>query len=184
MAQAPSDDRPLAFDDLTAWFARGGKPPADFRVGAEHEKFVFRVADDAPVPYEGEAGIHALLEGLKRFGWAGTYELNEAGGQTLIGLSRGMANVSLEPGGQFELSGAPLPTMHDICEETGAHLTEVKAVAEELGLEMRDVLEKIGNSKLGDANAAPALQAARSDPSSTVRAHAELALHALSAADA
>jgi len=134
MAQAPSDDRPLSFDDLTAWFAQGGKDPAEFRVGAEHEKFVFRTADDAPVPYEGEAGIHALLEGLKRFGWTGTYELNDFGGETLIGLSRGMANVSLEPGGQFELSGAPLATMHDICEETGAHLDEVKTVAGELGL--------------------------------------------------
>ena len=107
--------------------------PADFRVGAEHEKFVFRVGSHAPVPYEGEAGIQALLEGLMRFGWAGTYE-HGAAGETLIGLSRGMANISLEPGGQFELSGAPLGTMHDICEETGQHLEEVKAVADELGL--------------------------------------------------
>lgn len=129
MAGTEADDRPLTLDDLTAWFAAGCKPPSEFRVGAEHEKFVFRVADRAPVPYEGEAGIRALLEGLMRFGWEGTYE-----GQTLIGLSRGMANISLEPGGQFELSGAPLPTMHDICEETGQHLEEVKAVAEPLGL--------------------------------------------------
>ncbi len=134
MAETVCDDRPLTLEDLTAWFAAGGKSAADFRVGAEHEKFVFRLGSHAPVPYEGEAGIRALLEGLMRFGWAGTHETSPTGGETLIGLSRGMANVSLEPGGQFELSGAPLHSMHDICEETGRHLGEVKAVAGELGL--------------------------------------------------
>jgi len=129
MADVASDDRPLTFEDLTAWFAAGGKPKSEFRVGAEHEKFVFRLGSHAPVAYEGPAGIHALLTGMQRFGWQGTYE-----GETLIGLSRDRANVSLEPGGQFELSGAPLETMHDICEETGAHLEEVKIVADELGL--------------------------------------------------
>ncbi|HXV01260.1 MAG TPA: glutamate--cysteine ligase [Caulobacteraceae bacterium] len=134
MAETLCDDRPLAFADLAAWFAQGGKDPARFRVGAEHEKFVFRLADHAPVPYEGDNGIRALMEGLMRFGWAPTTEKNAAGGETLIGLSRGAANVSLEPGGQFELSGAPLGSMHDICEETGQHLEEVRAVAAELGL--------------------------------------------------
>ena len=134
MAEALCDDRPLTLADLTDWFAQGGKAPRDFRVGAEHEKFVFRTPDHSPVPYEGEAGIRALLEGMMRFGWAGVFEHGPRGGETLIGLSRGMANISLEPGGQFELSGAPLRTMHDICEETGQHLEEVKAVAGELGL--------------------------------------------------
>ncbi len=134
MADTEEQDRPLDLAALTDWFAQGGKPASEFRVGAEHEKFVFRTTDHAPVPYEGEAGIKALLEALTRFGWATTTELNDAGGDTLIGLSRGMANISLEPGGQFELSGAPLRTMHDICEETGQHLEEVKAVAHELGL--------------------------------------------------
>jgi glutamate--cysteine ligase len=128
------DDHALGFDDLVAWFAAGGKADADFRVGAEHEKFVFRRADNAPVPYEGEAGIRALMQGLMRFGWAPVTETSAAGGETLIGLSRAMANISLEPGGQFELSGAPLATMHDICEETGRHLEEVREVADELGL--------------------------------------------------
>jgi glutamate--cysteine ligase len=134
MADGSWDDRPLEFCDLVDWFARGGKPAAEFRVGAEHEKFVFRHADHAPVPYDGPAGIHALMEGLMRFGWTGTYETAPDGGETLIGLSRADANVSLEPGGQFELSGAPLLTMHDICQETGRHLEEAKAVAAELGL--------------------------------------------------
>ena len=129
MAGASVDDAPLTFDDVMAWFHKGSKPADHWRVGAEHEKFVFRLGTNEPVPYEGPAGIRALLEGMKRFGWQGTYE-----GETIIGLQRGMANVSLEPGGQFELSGAPLETMHDICTETGEHLIEVKTVADELGL--------------------------------------------------
>jgi glutamate--cysteine ligase len=129
MADGMQDDRPLSLDDLTAYFAKGEKPKSQFRVGAEHEKFGFRLKDDTPPAYEGPDGIHALLTGLMRFGWKGVYE-----GETLIGLERNGANVSLEPGGQFELSGAPLETMHDICQETGGHLEEVKTVADELGL--------------------------------------------------
>jgi len=134
MADTLCDDRPLSFEDLTAWFAKGSKPASDFRVGAEHEKFVFQTANHLPVPYDGQNGILALMNGLRRYGWQGVYEARPDGGETLIALSRGMASVSLEPGGQFELSGAPLPTMHDICEETGKHLEEVKTVAGELGL--------------------------------------------------
>jgi glutamate--cysteine ligase len=80
------------------------------------------------VAYEPR-GIKALLDGLTRFGWTPLME-----GENVIALERGLANVSLGPGGQFELSGAPLETVHDICEETGNHLTEVKQVADELGL--------------------------------------------------
>ena len=112
MADTLSDDRPLTLADLTGWFAAGAKPTSEFRVGAEHEKFVFRTDDLSPVAYDGPSGIHALMEGMTRFGWAGTYEARADGGETLIGMSRGMANISLEPGGQFELSGAPLATMH------------------------------------------------------------------------
>lgn len=128
MAEAACDDRPLVFEDLVRWMAEGSKPKSDWRVGAEHEKFVFRLKDHAPVPYEPR-GIKALLDGLTRFGWAPVYE-----GENVIALERDGANVSLEPGGQFELSGAPLETIHDICSETGQHLNEVKAVADELGL--------------------------------------------------
>jgi len=133
MADVVCDERPLVFEDLVRWFAEGEKPASEWRVGAEHEKFVFRLGSHAPVAYEGEAGIKALLEGMMRFGWKGVYEASDRG-DVLIGLQRGMANVSLEPGGQFELSGAPLETMHDICSETGGHLQEVKIVADELGL--------------------------------------------------
>ena len=121
--------RPLEAPDLAAFLASGCKPPEAWRVGAEHEKFGFRHGAHTPVAYEGEAGIRAMLEGLQRFGWNPVYE-----GEHVIALERGGASISLEPGGQFELSGAPLRDMHEICDETGRHLMEVKAVADELGL--------------------------------------------------
>jgi glutamate--cysteine ligase len=128
MAEVACDDRPLVFEDLVRWFEAGAKPKADWRVGAEHEKFVFRLGSHEPVPYEPR-GIKALLEGLASYGWAPVYE-----GENVIALERGGASVSLEPGGQFELSGAPLETIHEICEETGGHLQEVKLVADRLGI--------------------------------------------------
>ncbi|HEX4710593.1 glutamate--cysteine ligase, partial [Phenylobacterium sp.] len=128
MAEVACDDRPLTFEDLVAWFDQGSKPKSEWRVGAEHEKFVFRLGTHEPVPYQPN-GIKALLDGLTRYGWAPVME-----GENVIALERGKANVSLEPGGQFELSGAPLETIHDICEETGQHLQEVKVVADELGI--------------------------------------------------
>ncbi len=133
MADCAIDDRPLEQADLIAHLASGAKPRAAFRVGAEHEKFGFRTGSNTPVPYYGEAGIEALLKGLMRFGWAGEYEAGDDG-EVLIGLVRGDAHISLEPGGQFELSGAPLETIHDICGETSRHLRETKTVADELGL--------------------------------------------------
>ena len=132
MAHTTLDDRPLTLEAMAAHLAEGCKPADQWRVGAEHEKFSFRLDSLAPISYlpdaDGRGGVLALLTGLMRFGWAGIYE-----GETLIGLSRNGASVSLEPGGQFELSGAPLATMHDICAETGQHLEEVKAVADEIG---------------------------------------------------
>src|SRR5271156_2749017 len=98
MGETLCDDRPLTFEDLVADFDRGSKPKSEFRIGSEHEKFVFRTASHEPVPYEGEAGIHALLIGMKRFGWNEVHEKTPSGGETLIGLSRGGAGVSLEPG--------------------------------------------------------------------------------------
>ena len=103
MAEIASlQERPLTLDDLTAYFASGSKPKDAFRVGAEHEKFGFYLGSHEPVPYEGDKGVHALLTGLQRFGWKPVME-----GEVIIGLERNGANVSLEPGGQFELSGAP-----------------------------------------------------------------------------
>ena len=133
MAECALDDRPLELEDLAAHLAEGCRADVDFRVGAEHEKFGFRQGSYAPIPYDGSDGVEALLKGLMRFGWSGVYEQNDRG-ETLIGLSREGANISLEPGGQFELSGAPLATIHDICAETSRHLRETRAVADELSL--------------------------------------------------
>jgi glutamate--cysteine ligase len=118
-----------AHSELVDYFASGEKPKEKWRIGAEHEKFVFHLNDLKRPTYEGSDGIEAMLKGLMRFGWEGVYEHD-----ILIALSREGASVSLEPGGQFELSGAPLETIHDICSETGQHLNEVKTVASEIGL--------------------------------------------------
>ena len=115
--------------ELAEYLADGCKPQDDWRIGTEHEKFGYRLGDLLPLPYEGDASILAMLEGLRdRYGWA---PVEEAG--KLIGLHRGSANVSLEPGGQLELSGAPLRTIHETCDEVNAHLREVKAIADDIG---------------------------------------------------
>jgi len=117
---------------LVEYLAAGCKPPADWRIGTEHEKFIFRRADLRPVPYEGESGIRAVLEGLRRFGWEPVLD-----GETIVGLSdQSGGAISLEPGGQFELSGAPLENIHETCAELHTHLAQMRTVTEELGLGM------------------------------------------------
>jgi glutamate--cysteine ligase len=119
-------------NQLKDWMEAGCKPVEDWRIGTEHEKFGFRTHDRTPLPYHGPDGIHVMLEGLMRFGWQGKYE-----GDVLVGLSRageaGGGSVTLEPGGQLELSGAPLTNIHQTCAEVNTHLNEVRAVAAELG---------------------------------------------------
>ncbi|MBM3952037.1 MAG: glutamate--cysteine ligase [Rhodospirillales bacterium] len=113
---------------LVEYFASGCKPKADWRIGTEHEKFAYRLSDLRPLEYEGDQGIRALLAGLTRFGW----ELVTENGKP-IALSRADgAAVSLEPAGQVELSGAPLKTIHQTCNEVSEHLKQVKAVARDL----------------------------------------------------
>ena len=93
---------------LVEYLAAGCKPRAEWRIGTEHEKFIFRRADLHPVPYEGDSGIRAILEKLQRFGWQPVLD-----GENMVGLTEeGGGAISLEPGGQFELSGAPLETLH------------------------------------------------------------------------
>ncbi len=113
---------------LVAYLEAGNKPAADWRIGTEHEKFAFAWSDYRPLPYEGETGIRALLEGLAGFGWEPLRE-----GETLIGLRKDGASVSLEPGGQLELSGAPLETIHQTCDEVHTHLAEARQVTDRLG---------------------------------------------------
>jgi glutamate--cysteine ligase len=138
MARDVTDLTPIeSRDELVAWLAQGEKPAADFRLGTEHEKFAFYRNDLAPVPYEGrpaqgQGGIHALLDGMRaRTGWE---PIEDAG--ALIGLfdPAGGGAISLEPGGQFELSGAPLDTLHETAAELDEHLAQVKAVAEPHGI--------------------------------------------------
>jgi glutamate--cysteine ligase len=114
---------------LAEYLESGCKPPEAWRIGTEHEKFGFDLERRLPLPYEGRCSIRAMLEGLRdRFGWA---PVEEAG--ALIGLEKDGANVSLEPGGQLELSGATLETIHETCDEVNSHLREVKAIADEIG---------------------------------------------------
>lgn len=116
-------------DQLVEFIAAGEKPRDAWRIGTEHEKFGYKLADKMPLPYDGPVSIKAMLEGLReRFGWE---PVEEAG--NIIGLTRDGANVSLEPGGQLELSGAPLETIHQTCDEVNSHLAEVKEIAEKLG---------------------------------------------------
>ncbi len=119
---------------LVAVLASGEKPPADWRIGTEHEKFGFRLDDLRPPTFDGERGIEALLRGLTRFGWQAVDEsVGQAPART-IALLKDSASVTLEPAGQLELSGAPLTHIHETCAEVGSHLREVKAVADELDL--------------------------------------------------
>ena len=117
---------------LVDYLAAGSKARRDWRIGTEHEKFGFTWGDQRRLPYDGPRGIRALLEGLARdFGWT---PISENGGP--IALSKDRCNITLEPGGQFELSGAPLETIHQTCGEVHRHLSEVKHVAEPLGIGM------------------------------------------------
>jgi glutamate--cysteine ligase len=115
-------------DDLVRHLADGCKPKADWRIGTEHEKFVYDLKTHKPLAYEGTPGIRGLLEGMRRFGWEDVRE-----GDNIIGLSQNAASLSLEPGGQFELSGAPLRTVHQTCSEVNTHLEQVREVAGEIG---------------------------------------------------
>ena len=116
-------------EDLAAYLEAGCKPQADWRIGTEHEKFGFDTRTLAPLPYDGACSIRAILDGLReRFGWA---PVSENG--TLIGLEKDGANISLEPGGQLELSGAPLETIHQTCDEVNQHLAEVREIADAVG---------------------------------------------------
>ena len=117
-------------EQLAEYLAEGCKPKEDWRIGTEHEKFGYCRDTLNPLPYDGPRSIRAMLEGLRdRFGWA---PVEEAG--HIIGLVKDGANVSLEPGGQLELSGAPLQTIHETCDEVNEHLREVRSVADEIGV--------------------------------------------------
>jgi glutamate--cysteine ligase len=121
-------------EDLVAWIAEGEKPRAAWRIGTEHEKFAFHTGELTPVPYAGERSIRALMEALiARFGWEPILE-----GDNIIALKRAEGEpggtISLEPGGQFELSGRPVATLHETSEGTLDHFYEILNVGESLGI--------------------------------------------------
>ncbi|MBO0764971.1 MAG: glutamate--cysteine ligase, partial [Hyphomicrobiaceae bacterium] len=126
----PVDSR----DDLVAWIAAGSKPPQNWRIGTEHEKFLFHTDTLDPVPYAGRRGVCALMQNLiDRFGWLPIKE-----GDTIIALKRPEGEpggtVSLEPGGQFELSGDPVESVHQVAAETQAHLDQCLNAGSPLGI--------------------------------------------------
>ncbi len=117
------------FSQLVEYMASGCRPRQDWRIGTEHEKFGYCEDSHLPLPYDGPRSIKAMLEGMQqKFGWDPVFELGN-----IIGLTKDGANISLEPGGQFELSGAMLETIHQTCDEVDHHLREVKEVADTIG---------------------------------------------------
>ncbi|KAK8685053.1 hypothetical protein V6N13_041063 [Hibiscus sabdariffa] len=133
-ASPPTEDavvatEPLTKEDLVGYLASGCKPKENWRqeIGTEHEKFGFEIKTLQPMKYEQ---IAELLNGIsERFDWDKVMQ-----GDKIIGLKQGKQSISLEPGGQFELSGAPVETLHQTCAEVNSHLYQVKAVAEEMGI--------------------------------------------------
>jgi len=114
---------------LVDYIAEGCKPPEQWRIGTEHEKFAFDCETLRPLDYEGESGIKALLEGLAAYGWDKVEENGH-----LIALLKDGASVTLEPGGQVELSGAAVETVHQTCAEVDQHLRECKEVGSKLDI--------------------------------------------------
>lgn len=117
-------------DSLVAYIESGCAPADDWRIGTEHEKFPYRLKDFGTLSYDQPGGIRDILKGMERFDWVPVAENGN-----VIAMSRGDgSSISLEPGGQLELSGAPLRTLHETCVEVTTHRQQIKAVAEENGV--------------------------------------------------
>jgi len=133
MARDTMDNTPIEGKGaLVDYLAHGSKPPEKWRIGTEHEKFPFYIKGNRPVPYGGAKGIRALLEGMQAMlGWEAIIDEGN-----IIGLVEptGRGAISLEPGGQFELSGAALENVHQVCREVNAHLAQVREIASPLGI--------------------------------------------------
>ena len=127
---ATGDDAPIENrSQLIGVFEAGNKPKADWRIGTEHEKFVYRLADHRAPSYEEPGGIRDLLKGMESFGWEPVVEAGH-----VIALKGADGAISLEPAGQFELSGAPLESIHQTCAESNRHLAQCREVGDKLGL--------------------------------------------------
>ena len=116
--------------DLIEYLESGSKPRAQWSIGTEHEKFGYRLDNFSPLPYGGSAGVRSMLEGLTQFGWKPYFEE-----KNIVALTKADgSSITLEPGGQFELSGAQLPNLHRVCDEVHTHLDQVGTVAKKLGV--------------------------------------------------
>ncbi|CCQ74722.1 glutamate--cysteine ligase [Magnetospira sp. QH-2] len=125
-ASEPITDR----RQLVEYLASGCKPRDQWKIGTEHEKFAYDLETLKPLEYEGPRGVRAVLERLQQFGWDLVYE----GGNPIALQAEGKGSITLEPGGQLELSGAPLDNIHQTCTEVNTHLKQVKAVAADLNI--------------------------------------------------
>ncbi len=121
-------------DQLVAPMQAGEKPRERWRIGTEHEKLVYKLADHRAPSYHEPGGIHDILTGFRQFGWEPVIEQGPRGNPRVIALSGPDGNISLEPAGQFELSGAPLETLHQTCNEAARHLKQCKQVGEACGV--------------------------------------------------
>ena len=129
--EASPNDRPIRdLDELCALFSAAEKPVDKFRIGAEAEKFAVK-EDGSPLQYEGAEGVVGIFDALSDFGWEPE---REAADGPVISLRRGGASITLEPGSQLELSGAPLPDIHQIDAEFQNHLRELSPISKKLGL--------------------------------------------------
>ena len=115
---------------LVEYLESGCKPPENWRIGTEHEKFAYHLEDLRPLEYDGPRGVRAILDGMKRFGWEPVME----DGHPIALVKPDLSSVTLEPAGQIELSGAPLETIHQTCSEVGEHLKQVKTIAAEMDI--------------------------------------------------
>ena len=122
------------FAQLAQMMQDGCKPKDDWRIGTEHEKFGYLTDTHLPLPYGGDRSISALFAGLTSFGWTPVYEA-----ENIIGMTRNGANISLEPGGQFELSGAAVTNLHETAAELQNHLDEVRSIADPLGIKFMGI---------------------------------------------
>ncbi len=156
MARDTTDQTPISsVEELTDYLAGGCRPAEKFRIGTEHEKFAFFRKDNSPVPYFGEASISALLTGMQqKLGWEPIMD-----GDNIIGLGEpsGMGAISIEPGGQFELSGAPLENLHETCKESNQHLAVLREIAEPMGIRFLGV----GGSPLWSLDETPKMPKSR-----------------------
>ena len=116
-------------EDLIEWFFQGCKTPENWRIGTEHEKFAYYKKDTSyePLPYLGDSSVKSLLNGLSKFGWERVYENNQP-----IALKKNNQSITLEPGGQIELSGAPLENIHQTCGEVNDHLFQLSEISKPL----------------------------------------------------